>query len=71
MPFRACHSEEILEKMVGSGMNVARLNFSHGSHEEHAERIRMIHSVRERLGVPLAIMLDTKGPRKGFFGNQF
>ena len=58
----ACHSEEILEKMVGSGMNVARLNFSHGSHEEHAERIRMIHSVRERLGVPLAIMLDTKGP---------
>ena len=58
----ACHSEEVLEKMVRNGMNVARLNFSHGSHEEHAERIAMIRSVRERLGVPLPIMLDTKGP---------
>ncbi len=43
-------------------MNVARLNFSHGTHEEHAERIRRLKKVREELGLPLAIMLDTKGP---------
>lgn len=58
----ACNSEEILEAMVRKGMNVARLNFSHGSHEEHAKRIEMIRRVRDRLGVPLAIMLDTRGP---------
>ncbi len=49
-------------ELVKSGLNVARLNFSHGSHEEHLERINMIKSVREELGAPVAIMLDTKGP---------
>ncbi len=48
--------------MVHAGMNVARLNFSHGTHEEHQEKIDLIKSVREKLGFPIAIMLDTKGP---------
>ena len=43
-------------------MNVARLNFSHGSHDEHLEKIKKIKKVREKLGYPLPIMLDTKGP---------
>ena len=43
-------------------MNVARLNFSHGTHEEHQEKINLIKKVREKLDIPLAIMLDTKGP---------
>lgn len=58
----ASSSEEVLEKMCLAGMNVARLNFSHGTHEEHLKRIKMIKKVREKLHVPLAIMLDTKGP---------
>ncbi len=58
----ASESEEILTKLVKAGMNVARLNFSHGTHEEHAARIAMIKKVREKLNVPLPIMLDTKGP---------
>ena len=69
----ACHSEEMLERMVRAGMNVARLNFSHGSHEEHGERIAMVKAVRQRLDVPLAIMLDTKGPEirlRTFAGGQ-
>jgi len=43
-------------------MNVARLNFSHGTHEEHKEKMDLIKSVREKLDMPIAIMLDTKGP---------
>ena len=58
----ASDSEEVLTKMCRSGMNVARLNFSHGTHEEHLEKIKMIKTVREKLGYPLPIMLDTKGP---------
>jgi pyruvate kinase len=48
--------------MCEAGMNVARLNFSHGTHEEHKEKIEMIKSVRKKLNLPIAIMLDTKGP---------
>lgn len=44
------------------GMNVARLNFSHGTHQEHKQTIALIKSVREKLNLPIAIMLDTKGP---------
>ena len=68
----ASSSEEILTRMCRSGMNVARLNFSHGTHEEHLEKIRMIKKVREKLGYPLPIMLDTKGPeyRIGDFKNR-
>ena len=58
----ACEDEETLTAMCKAGMNVARLNFSHGTHEEHLQRIRLIRSVREKLNLPIAIMLDTKGP---------
>lgn len=55
-------NEEVLEKLIISGLNVARLNFSHGTHEEHKKRIDTIKRVRERLNIPISIMLDTKGP---------
>lgn len=58
----ACDSVEMLEKLCLAGMNVARLNFSHGTHEEHLGRIQKIKNLSERLGIPIAIMLDTKGP---------
>ena len=58
----ASSSEEILEKMCLAGMNVERLNFSHGTHEEHLQRINLIKKVRDKLKLPIAIMLDTKGP---------
>lgn len=58
----ACSTEAVLTKMCQNGMNVARLNFSHGTHEDHKEKIDMIKSVREKLGLPISIMLDTKGP---------
>jgi len=58
----ASENEEILTRMCRSGMNVARLNFSHGTHEGHKEKIDLIKRVREKLGLPIAIMLDTKGP---------
>ena len=58
----ASESEEVLKKLFQNGLNVCRLNFSHGSHEEHKKRIDTIKKVREELGLPIAIMLDTKGP---------
>ena len=58
----ASENEEVLTQMCQAGMNVARLNFSHGTHEEHEKKIALIKSVREKLGLPIAIMLDTKGP---------
>ena len=58
----ASSSEEILTEMMLAGMNVARLNFSHGTHEQHQKTIDMIKKVREKLNLPVAIMLDTKGP---------
>ncbi len=58
----ACTDEEILTKMCLAGMNVARLNFSHGTHVEHQEKIDLIKGVRKKLNLPIAIMLDTKGP---------
>lgn len=54
--------EATIEKMCKAGMNVARLNFSHNTHEDHAERIATIKKVREKLNLPIAILLDTKGP---------
>ena len=67
----ACSDEATLRKMCLAGMNVARLNFSHGDHQEHLARIHMLQKVREELGIPLPIMLDTKGPeyRIGCFEN--
>ena len=54
--------ETVIEKMLKAGMNVARFNFSHGTHEEHAKSIALFRRVRDRLKVPAAVMLDTKGP---------
>ncbi len=58
----ASQNEETLTKMCLEGMNVARLNFSHGDHAEQQVKIDLIKKVREKLGLPIAIMLDTKGP---------
>ena len=58
----ASSSEEVFAEMCKAGLNVARLNFSHGTHEEHQQKFDMIHKVRKTLGLPIAIMLDTKGP---------
>ena len=58
----ASETEEVLTEMCHAGMNVARLNFSHGTLEEHQKKIDTIKKVREKLDYPLAIMLDTKGP---------
>ena len=58
----ASNSEEMIEKLIRAGMNVARLNFSHGTHEEHADVIDRIKRARAKLQAPVAIMLDTKGP---------
>ncbi|QPS98396.1 pyruvate kinase [Staphylococcus equorum] len=58
----ASESEEILEKLMKAGMNVARLNFSHGDHAEHKARIDSIRKVSKKLGKTVAILLDTKGP---------
>lgn len=58
----ASESEEILAGLCRAGMNVARMNFSHGTHEDHKKRIDTVKKVRAELGLPIAIMLDTKGP---------
>lgn len=58
----ASNNEETLSRMCLAGMNVARLNFSHGTHEEHKKNIDLIKKVREKLNLPIAILLDTKGP---------
>lgn len=64
-------SENILERLIQNGMDVARLNFSHGSHEEQKRRIAKVRLLRERYGRPVALLLDTKGPevRTGNFKN--
>ena len=56
-------SSEMIEKLVRAGMNVARLNFSYGEHEEHAKVIRAIRQVSTRLGIPVAILQDLPGPK--------
>lgn len=58
----ACEDERTLIQMCQAGMNVARLNFSHGTHQEHKRKIDLIKKVRQQLNMPIAIMLDTKGP---------
>ena len=58
----ASRDEKTIRAMIEAGMNVARLNFSHGDHAYHKETIDLLKAVREEMGVPLAIMLDTKGP---------
>ena len=58
----ACNNEQTLAGMCLAGMNVARLNFSHGTHEDHKNNIELIKRVRQKLDMPIAILLDTKGP---------
>jgi pyruvate kinase len=58
----ASQNEETLTEMCLAGMNVARMNFSHGDHEEQLNKINLVKKVREKLNIPIAIMLDTKGP---------
>lgn len=58
----ATESDDVLREMMRSGMDVARLNFSHGTHETHGKTMARVKKLREELGLPIAIMLDTKGP---------
>lgn len=69
----ACEQIPMLKKLIKSGMDCARLNFSHGDHEEHRIRIERLKQLRNELHIPLPILLDTKGPeiRLGKFANGF
>ena len=58
----ASESEEMIRQLMLEGMNVARFNFSHGDHEEQLRRLQIVKKVREELNLPVAAMLDTKGP---------
>ena len=58
----ATNKKTILRSLMRDGMDIARFNFSHGSHEEHAARVAMIKNLREELNIPVAMLLDTKGP---------
>ncbi len=58
----ACDNEDLLREMIKNGLDCARLNFSHGTHEEQLVRINRVKKLREELGIPLPILLDTKGP---------
>ena len=68
----ASETEEVIAAMADAGMNVDRINFSHGTHEDHAKKIATIKKVRAEKGIPLPILLDTKGPefRIGVFKND-
>ena len=67
----ACSDEKTITEMINAGMNVARMNFSHSTYEEHLSRINIVREVSDKLKAPVAIMLDTKGPeyRIGTFKN--
>ena len=58
----ACSDEKTITEMCKAGMNVARMNFSHSTYEEHKSRIEIIKKMRKKLNLPIAILLDTKGP---------
>ncbi|MBR3006203.1 MAG: pyruvate kinase [Erysipelotrichaceae bacterium] len=60
------NNEEMLRKMIAAGMNVARFNFSHGSHETQKANLDLVRKVREEMGVAVATMMDTKGPEIRF-----
>ena len=62
----ACDDYEVLKQLALSGMNCARLNFSHGTHEQQLVRINRVKKLRDELGIPLPILLDTKGPEIRF-----
>ena len=69
----ATDDQNVISAMITAGLNVARLNFSHGSHEEHKKRADQIKELRTRLNKPVAVMIDTKGPdiRVGRFKENF
>ena len=58
----ACADRQVLRDMVNAGMDVARFNMSHSTHEEHLKRMELVKDVRRELAVPVALMLDTRGP---------
>lgn len=58
----ATENKEVVRQMIVSGMNVARLNFSHNTHEDHKRRLDMVKELRREMNLPIAILLDTKGP---------
>ena len=58
----ASSNYEILKKMIEAGMNVARINFSHGGGEEQDDKVKLIRNLREELNLPISLLLDTKGP---------
>ena len=58
----ATDKEDVLEELVKNGMDIARFNFSHGDHEEHKGRMNRLKTVRDELSLPIATVLDTKGP---------
>ncbi|WP_174875155.1 pyruvate kinase [Vogesella oryzae] len=68
----ASSDEETLERLIQAGVNVVRLNFSHGSAQDHIDRASLVRSTADRLGVPVAIMVDLQGPkiRVGRFANS-
>jgi pyruvate kinase len=59
----ASQHEDMLEKLIRTGVNVARLNFSHGTHDEHAGRIRSLRSISEKIGSAIAVLQDLQGPK--------
>ena len=59
----ASAAKEVLREMMLSGMDVCRLNFSHGAHADHAERVKSIRAVEERHGRPIGIIADLQGPK--------
>ena len=65
----ATSSDEVVRELMLSGMNVARFNFSHSTHEEHRKRFEQVDRLRRELSLPVGILLDTKGPeiRVGLF----
>ena len=58
----ACESEEMMKELVLAGMNVARFNFSHGTHEEHEEKFKRLRRIRILMNMPVGALLDTRGP---------
>ena len=68
----ATDSPEIMRELILAGMNIARFNFSHGTHEEHKKRLQLLRDTSAQLGIPVATLMDTKGPeiRLGNFKNH-